>query len=38
MFADDEGRPINYHLEPFIYDPSTGTITDPAAGQAPSSR
>ncbi len=38
IFADDEGRPINYHLEPFIYDSSTGTITDPAAGQAPTSR
>ena len=38
IFADDEGRPINYLGDPFIYDPSTGTITDPAAGQARNSR
>ena len=38
IFADDEGRPINYLGDPFIYDPSTGTVTDPAAGQAPNSR
>jgi tetratricopeptide (TPR) repeat protein len=38
IFADDEGRPINYGGDPFIYDPSTGTITDPASGRGRTSR
>ncbi len=33
ILTDDEGQPTNYLGDPFIYDPSTGTITDPAAGQ-----
>ena len=38
ILTDEEGRPINYLLDPFIYDPTDGTVTDPAAEQAPMSR
>ena len=38
LFADEDGRPINWVGDPFIYDPSTGTVTDPAAGSAPDLR
>jgi tetratricopeptide (TPR) repeat protein len=38
LYYDDEGRPLNWFDEPFLYDAGSGTVTDPSAERARSSR
>lgn len=38
VVVDEEGRPVNWFLEPFGYDAATGELSDPNAERARSSR
>jgi len=38
MYYDSEDRPLNWFEEPFVFDPATGTVTDPSAEKARTSR
>lgn len=38
MYYDSEDRPLNWFEEPFFFDPATGTVTDPSAEKARTSR
>lgn len=38
VWVDGEGRPVNYFDDPFIFDATTGEVTDPRAEQARTSR
>ncbi len=38
MYYDSEDRPLNWFEEPFVFDPAAGTVTDPSAEKARTSR